>query len=165
MRSLLALLPTLVLAAATEAAVIDVNPGPGALQAAINAASPGDVLRVHAGTYNEAVSIDRPLKVIGDDATQVTIDAGCGALTALSVDADRVTIQGVHVTRGTFFAIDIENRDEAVSIPHSLRLDCRTQQTAEKYERQQISTQTIERRSFNPLDCAGRLLGRNVNQL
>ena len=75
-----------------------------------------------------AVTVDRALRIVGDGATQVTIDAGCAAAAAVSVQADGVTIQGVQVTRGTFFAIDVENRDR-VAVKDSLVLQgCGTEE-------------------------------------
>lgn len=97
---------------AAYGASLDVFPGAGTpLQDAIDNASAGDTLLVHIGTYNEAVVIDKPLKLIGDGAGVVTIDAGCSATAALSVEADGVTIRGITVTKGSFFAINIEQQD------------------------------------------------------
>jgi len=94
-------------------ASFDVFPGAGTpLQDAIAAASSSDTLRVHAGTYSEAVVIDKSLKLIGDGAAVTTIDAGCSSAAALSVQADGVTIRGIRVTKGTYFAINIEQRDK-----------------------------------------------------
>jgi parallel beta-helix repeat protein len=92
---------------------IHVNPGSGGpLQAAIDGASDGDTLRIHAGTYNEAIDVTKRLRLIGDGADVVTVDAGCGAFTALNVGADGVTVRRLTVTRGTFYALDVENRDK-----------------------------------------------------
>ena len=44
-----------------------------------NQPQPGDKIRVHAGTYDEAVTVDKSLKLIGDGNVAVIIDAGCGA--------------------------------------------------------------------------------------
>lgn len=91
-------------------AVIDVFPGPGALQAAIDAASDGDMLRVNGGTYAEAITIDKRLRVRrGPDP--VIIDAGCSAAAAIAIAADRVNLSDLTVRGGTFFAIDIQQRD------------------------------------------------------
>src|SRR5262249_15365453 len=129
MRARVALLTSLLLCSAcARAATIDVHPGPGALQAAVNAASPGDTLRVHAGTYAEAVTVDRRLKIVGDDATKVTIDAGCTAPAALTIAADRVTVQDVRVTRGTLFDVDVENRDRVVVKSTLLSTGCGTEE-------------------------------------
>ena len=111
MRLTLALVASLALVSASGAATIQVNPGPGAFQAAIDTANPGDTLRVHAGTYTEAVSVTKALRIIGDGAALVIVDGGCAATAALAVLADGVFVRSIQVTRGTFFAIDIENRD------------------------------------------------------
>jgi parallel beta-helix repeat protein len=50
--------------------------GPGmAIQAAIDAASDGDEINVAAGTYNEAVTINKGVSVLGAGAATTTIDA------------------------------------------------------------------------------------------
>lgn len=49
--------------------------GPGmAIQAAINAATPGDVINVAAGTYNETVTINKGVSVLGAGAANTIID-------------------------------------------------------------------------------------------
>ena len=111
MRLAPALVASLALAAASGAATIQVNPGPGALQAAIDAANPGDTLRVHAGTYSEAVSVTKALRIVGDGAGVVIVDGGCAAPAALAIEADGVFVRSIQVKRGTVFAIDVENRD------------------------------------------------------
>jgi hypothetical protein len=53
---------------------------PSTISAAIAAASPGDTIYVHAGTYREEVLINKPLKVIGDGAATTTINGSGVAL-------------------------------------------------------------------------------------
>jgi parallel beta-helix repeat protein len=145
MRFVVALLAALLLAPALEAAVIDVNPGPAALQTAIDAASPGDTLRVHAGTYTEGITVTKALRLIGDGAGVVTIDAGCAAVAALSVAADDVIIRGVKVTRGTFYAIDIANRDNVAITSVQVFQGCGTEEYGVNVFQ---STRVRVRRSF-----------------
>jgi parallel beta-helix repeat protein len=112
LRAVLSLL-VLLTAARAHARRIDVLPGPGTpLQDAILVASPGDLLVVHAGTYAEAVVIDKPLRLRGTPVnSSVVIDPGCTASTALEIASDRVSLDEFRVQGGTFFAIDIVNRD------------------------------------------------------
>lgn len=102
----------LVLAATSHAAVIDVNPGPGTpLQDAIDAAAPGDTLRVHGVAYGEAVVVDRSLRIVGDGAGYTIIDGGCDNVVTMNITADDVRIEDVTVTGGTIFDINIAGRD------------------------------------------------------
>jgi len=122
MRTLLVLF-VLIAAAESPAAVVDVFPGPGTpLQDAIDAASPGDMLNVHAGTYNESITITKSLQLHGRDG-DVVIAAGCVASAALTVAADDVRIRGaisqsdlqnggfVRVDGGTTSVVDVQNHD------------------------------------------------------
>jgi len=108
--SLVASLAAWVLGSAAQAGVISVYPGPSAIQTAIAAASPGDTLRVHPGTYPEHVVINKPLRILGAGPSRVVIDAGCSAMYALEVMANGVSIRRVKVVGGSFDAIDIRLR-------------------------------------------------------
>jgi nitrous oxidase accessory protein NosD len=97
------------------ARTILVNPGPGTpLQDAIDAAAPRDTIRLADGSYNEAVVIDKALRLRGPRQLGLVaahIDAGCGATAALTIAADDVSVRNVNITRGTFYTVDIQNRD------------------------------------------------------
>ena len=94
------------------ARTVDVFPGSGApLQAAVDAAADGDVLRIHAGTYTEAVTVTKGLRLAAAGDGPVVVDAGCASQSALAADADRVALRGLQVRGGTQYEIDIEKRD------------------------------------------------------
>lgn len=101
-----------------RAKVIQVEPGPGTpIQDAIDAASPGDTVRLGdggapIGVYNEAIVIDKRLRLVGPVARNVWLEAGCGASIAMDIRADRVTVARIGQIRGgNFFTINIEDRD------------------------------------------------------
>jgi len=58
----LACVAPLAVASSAGASVFNVSPGPGTpLQDAIDAASPGDTIRLANGVFHEAIEIDKPL--------------------------------------------------------------------------------------------------------
>ena len=72
--------------------------GPGnftTIQAAIDAASPGDTVFVYAGVYRERVSIPKTLSLVGEDRDATVIDG------SRIGDVVRVTASWVNVTRFT----------------------------------------------------------------
>ena len=65
------------------------------IQAAINAASAGDVILVQPGTYPEVLTINKSLSIIGAGSNKVTIDATAATGYHLTVSGvDKVTLQG-----------------------------------------------------------------------
>ena len=77
-----------------SAGTIEVLPGPGTpFQSAIDAAAPGDTLRVQ-GTFTEAVVVNKRLKIRPSSGATWYIEAGCGVATAFDVVADHVSVRG-----------------------------------------------------------------------
>lgn len=97
-------------AAPLRAKTIDVSPAPGALQNAIDAASDGDTLRIHGGTYSEVVNVTKRLRLLAAKHEVPILDGACAAPYPLNVGADRVVIRGLQVRGGTLYAIDVEQR-------------------------------------------------------
>jgi parallel beta-helix repeat protein len=119
-RRVLAAVGLLLGAAAADAATIHVTPGPGTpLQDAIDAAAPGDTLRLAAGGYFESVVITEALTLAGPPGTYLdahppaaVIAAGCGTgATAVTVAADGVKIRDLRVITYGQYGVDVTGRD------------------------------------------------------
>jgi parallel beta-helix repeat protein len=87
---------------------IEVYPSPRAIRKALREAEEGDILNIHAGTYGHfKVKVAGVLlKPAGDG--EVIVDAQCEELATVRVEAPDVTINGLTVRGGTFFAITLE---------------------------------------------------------
>jgi len=68
------------------------------IQAAIDAANPGNTIFVVAGTYTENVIVDKSVSIKGAGADN-TIVVGLGNNTAFTISADNVSISGFTITR------------------------------------------------------------------
>lgn len=104
-----------------SAATFDVAPGPGTpVQDAIDAASPGDTIRLAGGGYPEAVVITKALHLYGPAGTYLdanpqpaVIEAGCtGSTTGITVAANDVVIRDLRVIEFTDYGIDVQGRDK-----------------------------------------------------
>ncbi len=105
---------------AADAATTVVTPGPGTpVQDAIDAAAPGDVVRLAGGGYFESITITKALTLAGppgtvfdQDPEAAVIVAGCGpGTTGVTVLADGVKIRDLRVTDFTQFGVDVQGRD------------------------------------------------------
>jgi nitrous oxidase accessory protein len=84
--------------AAESAAAAELHVGPGGystVSAAIQAASPGDVIRIAAGTYRESIVLSKPLTLIGEGMPR--LDGGRSG-DVIRVTAPDCRISGLHVT-------------------------------------------------------------------
>jgi nitrous oxidase accessory protein len=95
MKPLPALIASLLFSLPAWAGEVAVAPGPGALQRAIAGAVPGDVLKLEKGLYPGAITIDRPLSLIGAEGAEID---GDGQGTVVTIDAPDVTMRGLTVT-------------------------------------------------------------------
>ncbi|WP_030253923.1 right-handed parallel beta-helix repeat-containing protein [Streptomyces violens] len=88
--------------AAPDATVHHVTPGrPGALAAALEAAAPGDEVRMSPGTYAETLRVVRDVTLRAADGGGVTLAAPGGTTPALEVRSGaRLTLDGVTVRGG-----------------------------------------------------------------
>lgn len=119
-------LAALGLSAPAFAATIHVNPGPAALQTAIDNASPGDTLRVHAGTYGETIQIEKPLRIIGDGTALVTLDGGCTSDATVELSADQVKVKKLTIKGGSYYAVDLGIVSRAVVADNVVVESCGT---------------------------------------
>lgn len=89
----------------------------GDLQAAIDAASPGDTLLVSAGVYDK-ITIEKSLNLVGEGAVILAGQRDAG----VDVRADRVNISGFMVRNG-FYGIKL-NSVQGCRISNNTVLDC-----------------------------------------
>ena len=75
---------------------VDVN---GTIQGAINNATAGDTIFVHAGLYSESVVVNKSLSIVGQDRVLTVVD-GQVVDYVFYVTADNVTIANFTITKG-----------------------------------------------------------------
>jgi nitrous oxidase accessory protein NosD len=111
------------------------------IQAAVDAAAPGDVIRVCPDLYPESVTVDKPLTLVGDpdaveavdcfnpamsqpgdaDPTRQTIvdPAGAGFTVGFRLAADGVVLSGL-VVQGASVGVDASDRFSGYRVHHNL---------------------------------------------
>lgn len=95
---------------AAEAAEIAVPAGPTPLQAVVNAAAPGDVLRLAPGVHLGPVTVDKPLKLEGEPETVLRGDGQGSVVTLTAPDA---SVRGLRIEGS---GMDIETMDSGVFV-------------------------------------------------
>jgi len=82
-----------------EPKIIEVPEDYKTIQAAINAANPGDIIQVAPGTYNECVTVNKPLTLIGEN-NSTTIISSNGTYHVIYVTANHVNISEFTIRDG-----------------------------------------------------------------
>ena len=76
------------------------------IQDAVNAASPGDIIQVKAGTYYENVVINKTVSLVGENRANTIIDGNKTDSTVFVTDANNFTISGFTIQgAGAFFGM------------------------------------------------------------
>ena len=97
-------------ALAVPRATIQVYPGPNALANALAAAHSGDTLNIHAGTYNERVTVNKAnLKLQAAAGSRPIIDGQCGGTYTIRVIAGGVTTTGLRIRGAIYAELSYEN--------------------------------------------------------
>ena len=80
---------------------VDQQTGFDQIQSAVDAANSGDTIEIEAGTYNEEVTIDKPLTLIGagNSANGTVLNtSSSGSGNGITVDASNLTVRNLRIT-------------------------------------------------------------------
>lgn len=92
------------------------------IQDAINAAQPGDTIEIKAGTYEENLTINKGLKLIGEDRDKVTIKGATAGKPGIAISGDiEVTLEGLTVAE-TILASPKNFQEDGVRVTRSVKL-------------------------------------------
>jgi hypothetical protein len=137
---------TWILPTRAGAATIVVPPGTGTLQAAVDAAAPGDTLFLN-GLYVGAVTVAKShLTLRVPVGATAVIDAGCASATALTISGSHVTL-AAH--RGEFIVEGATDTDVAVRGSTNVTLDSVTAQAVCSSENYGFDVATSTRLRFS----------------
>jgi len=119
---------TIIFAAAVNvtAATITVPDDYLTIQAAVNAASSGDIVYMRSGTYYEHVTIGKPLALQGEDRNTTIIDGGGTGKVITATSTSNVAVSGFTVRNGGSSWAGY-NKDAGIVLDntsHSLVSDC-----------------------------------------
>lgn len=113
----IALASVLFAAGTAAAATIVVPPGPGTpIQDAIDAASPGDTIRLTLGGYPEQIVVTKRLKIRGVRSTSTTIGGtthlagSCGPGPMITIAADDVQIRSLAIFGSNYEGVSVVGR-------------------------------------------------------
>lgn len=87
------------------------------IQAAINAANPGDTIAVRNGTYAEGIVVNKTVSLLGE-SKETTIILGAGLdpywQSVISVEASYVTVSGFKILDSTYQSIWVKTSDNTI---------------------------------------------------
>lgn len=86
---------------------------------AVAAASPGQTVRIRAGTYRESVVIDKPLTLEAYGDGPVWLDGSCSAQAIVTVRSSDVTLRGLGLKRSAGAGVSIESGAARVTVENS----------------------------------------------
>jgi len=97
----LPLLDALYISTSTNSSVLNVPQDYLTIQQALDAAEPGEKIRVAAGTYEEHITVEKSLTLEGEGPSNTIID-GKGTRNVVTVKASNVRISGLTVRNGSY---------------------------------------------------------------
>lgn len=92
------------------------------IQDAINAAQPGDTIEIKTGTYEENLTVNKSLQLIGEDRDKVTIKGAQAGKPGIAISGDiEVTLEGLTVAE-TILASPKTFQEDGVRVTRSVKL-------------------------------------------